>query len=491
MAMKDIGSCRRTLDFLKQENELLVIDNEVNPMLEVAGITKALDNGPALLFQNVKGYPNQRILTGLFSRGERVAKIFNVSDPRKWKFKGLEAIRNPVPPIAVDSGPCQEIVTDKDIDVPKTMPITQQTETDVGRVLSGGIVLIKGADIGSCISYKRTHFRGKDWASMAFYPRSHFEYWVLQCRKERRNLPLTINICPSPAVQAVAAGGFVPSAIPVGTDELAIAGGLQEMPVEICKARTVDAYAIANSEWVIEGYIDTNQIVWESEEGEKREDSWSPFFPESHGHLGRAQTTYKFEVTAITCRRDNPIFNAPLAHSFEYHYMATSINEAVLFELLNQRCPGLVIDVNTLQGMMGLLGIVIRVRKQRKRDEEHIRDLILAAWASCSALRTVIVVDEDVDIYNADEIIWALNTRVNPNEDVILMSPSTTEKAIGPAAPGRRMGFDATVPIEHKQLYSRGEFLKVDLERWLTKDEIARVRALQSEYARLFAEKRV
>lgn len=491
MAMKDISSCRGTLDFLKEENELLVIDNEVDPMLEVSGITKALDNGLALLFRNVKGYPNQRILTGLFSRGERVTKIFNVSDPRKLKFKGLEAIKNPIPPTVVDSGPCQEIVITDDIDVLKAMPITQHTETDAGRVLSGGIVLINGANIGNCISYKRTHFRGKDWASMAFYPGSHFEYWVLQCRKETRNLPLTINICPSPAVQVVAGGGFVPLVIPVGTDELAIAGGIQEVPVKICKARTVDAYAIANSEWVIEGYIDTSQVVWESEEGEKRGDSPSPFFPESHGHVGRARSTYKFKATAITHRKDNPIFYAPLAHSFEYHYMATFVNDAALFELLNRRYPGLVIDVNTLHGMMGLLGTVIQVKKQTRRDEEHIRDLILAAWASCSVLRTVVVVDEDVDIYNADEIIWALNTRINPNEDLILMSPGTTGKVTGPAASVWRIAFDATVPFKYKQHYSRGEFLKVDLERWLTRNEIAGVRALQSEYARLLAKKGV
>lgn len=496
MTKKDITSCRGTLEFLKGQDELLTVTAEVDPILEVAGITKAMDNGLALLFQNVKGYPNRRILAGLFSRGERVAKIFGASSPRELKFKGLEAIKNPIPPRVVDGGPCQEVIFTQDIDVLKTFPITQYTETDPGRILGGGNVLISGPDIGHCISYKRTHFRGKDWASMAFNPGSHFEYWVLERRKEKRNLPLTINSCPSPAVQAVANGGVIPLAIPMGSDELAIAGSMQGAPVEICKAKTVDAYAIANSEWVIEGYIDTSQVVWESEEGEKRGDFSAPFFPEGHGHLGRARTTYKFQATAITHRKDSPILYAPVGHSFEIPNMATLINDAALCDLLNRQWPGLVIDVNVLPSMMGWLGVVIQVRKQRKRTEEHIKNLILTAWTFCSILRVVVVVDEDVDIYNADELIWALCTRVNVKDDLIVMPPGTSwagtkGRTIGPTAPVWRMGFDATVPLEYKWQYWRGEFPEVELGKWFTRDEIARVRTLQSEYAKVLAEKRV
>jgi len=146
--------------------------------------------------------------------------------------------------------------------------------------------------------------------------------------------------------------------------------------------------------------------------------------------------------------------------------------------------------------MMGSTGIVIQVKKQRRRNEELIKNLILAAWAFCSVLRMVVVVDEDVDIYSADEVLWALITRVNADEDLILMPPGTSwagtlGRTIGPTAPVWRMGFDATVPLEHKWQYWRGEFPEVDLGKWFTMDEITRVRALQSEYAKLLAEKRV
>ena len=281
-----------------------------------------------------------------------------------------------------------------------------------------------------------------------------------------------------------------------GTDELGIIGRIQGAPVAITRAKTVDAMAIANSEWVIEGYVDTSQVVWESDEAEQKKDFSTPFFPEYHGHEGRARVTYKFQATAITHRRDNPIFHVVQGHSFEYAYMQSLTNLAALYDLFNRQWPGLVTDVNSMECMKGWNGVVIQVSKKRRRDEEHITNLFMAAWAASSALRMVVVVDDDVDIYSADEVLWAINTRVNPKEDLILVPPGTrisgtAGEAIGPTAPVLRMGFDATVPYEHKWQYWRGEYPQVDLERWFSGDEIARVQAMQSEYARLLISKRV
>ena len=495
MSKRDITSCRGTLDFLKEQDELLVIKGEVDPICEVSGIIKALDNGPALLFENVKGYPNHRIVSGLFARRERVAKIFGVADSKKWEFKGIEAVKNPIPPEQVDTGPCQEVVITEDIDVLKIMPVIRYSETDAGRIIGGGNILIGGPDIGNCISYKRTHFRGKDWATLGFNPGSHFEYWVLERRKENRNLPLTINVCPSPAVQILAGTGSSGIAIPAGTDELAIAGGLQGAPVPVCKALTVDAYAIANAEWVIEGYIDTTQIAWESEEAEKTGSHLVPFFPEYHGHQGMCRPTYKFQATAVTYRKDSPIFYTPLAHGYEQFHMHPVINHALWYETLNRMCPGLVIDVNYPGAVAAGNGLAIQVRKRRRREEDYINNLILTAMTLSPRMRLVIVVDEDVDIYSADDIMWALCSRVDPNKDVMMIPPGTRVAGIrgearGPTSPAWRMGIDATAPFEQKREYFRGEYPRVDLERWLTREEIAKVRAQQSEYAKVLAEKR-
>ena len=233
MANKDITTVIGLVEFLKREGELLVTSREVDPICEVTGVAKAFEDGPAVLFENVKGYPNHRILVNVFGKRSRLAKIFDVPDPKQFKFKCLEAIKNPIPPKVLDKAPCQEVVITKDIDVLKTIPVTQSIEADPGRIISGGISLVSGAEISHCISFRRTFFRGKDWASMNFTAGSHLENFLLNLKQKNEKLPLTLNIGCPPAVMTLAAWGFLHWAIPTGTDELAIAGGLQGVPLPV------------------------------------------------------------------------------------------------------------------------------------------------------------------------------------------------------------------------------------------------------------------
>lgn len=144
MAKKDISSMRSTLEFLKEENEVLTVKGEVDPTYEIAGIQKALEGGPALLFENIKGYPGVRNVGNVFATTDRIAKIFGVEDPKKMKFRCLEGIKNPIRPRVVDDAPCQEVVITENIDVPATMPILKHTELDAGRILGGGNNFVSG-----------------------------------------------------------------------------------------------------------------------------------------------------------------------------------------------------------------------------------------------------------------------------------------------------------------------------------------------------------
>lgn len=128
---KDITSLRSTLDYLsEQDGELLITQAELDPNLEMAGIQKALDGGPALLFENVKGYPNKRLFTNLFVSEERLAHLFDVEEASKFKFKCMEALRHPLPPRVVQDAPCQEVVVDKDINVWDLVPMISHTPTE-------------------------------------------------------------------------------------------------------------------------------------------------------------------------------------------------------------------------------------------------------------------------------------------------------------------------------------------------------------------------
>jgi len=494
MANKDITTVTGLVEFLKREGELLVTSREVDPICEVTGVAKAFEDGPAVLFENVKGYPNHRILVNVFGKRSRLAKTFDVPDPKEFKFKCLEAIKNPIPPKVVDKAPCQEVVITKDIDVLKTMPVTQSIETDPGRIISGGISLVSGAEIGHCVANRRTLFRGKDWASMNFIAGGHVGNFLLKLQERNEKLPLTLNIGCPPAVMAVAATGCLHLTIPAGTDELAIAGGLQDAPVEICKAKTVDAYAIANAEWVIEGYLDPSQLVWESDEAERTGDQWRPFLIEWRGYQGWARRVPRFQATAITHRKDNPIFYASVASGMECFTTSGSFAEAVFYDTGNRIRSGLVQNANVLDGMHGYAGVVVQVKKRAKGDDEFVKTLILAAFVASNILQMVIVVDEDINIHSAEDVIWALMTRVDPKEDIIAFGLGETVTAQG-SSPGRtgrmgKIGFDATVPFENKFKFARKQHPQVDLEKWFTKQEVEKVRAQQNEYARFIAENR-
>jgi len=507
MAERNITSLRSSLDYLKSIGELSEVKGEVSPILEISGIEKSLENGPALLFDNIQGYPGVRDTGNLFSRRERLAALFGADKPEKVKFKCLEALRHPLPSKVVNSGPCQEVVITENIDVMKTLPLLKHTERDGARILGGGNTLITGKYFrgGTHISFNRMAFRGPDWGTISFGSGNHAE-WVAYIEHRNENIPLTINIGNPPAVTVAAAAGFLHTIVPVGADELGFSGALQGSPIELVKAKTQDAYSVAQAEWVIEGYVNSKERAWETEESEKLGHiGVAPFFPEWTGYLGRAYRLLKFHVTAITHRRERPIFYSILANGFETDLGGGIFREACFLELADRMRPGLVQDVNIIEGVAGWAGhVIFQVKKARRADEGHQRNLVTAALSAAPGIRLVAVVDEDVDIYSPEDILWALTTRLNPASGVIRAASGGMGQALMPmeragiamqASDEIRheggLGLDLTVPFDGKWNFERSKHPvdKVDLGRWFSKEELARISAMQSPYAKLMAKR--
>lgn len=493
-------SFRSSLESLKNQGDVISIEKEVDPIYQIASITKALDGSMPLLFENIKGYPKVRVASNLFSRRELFSRFFGVGDPKKLKFKYLKALQQPITQVLVDKAPCQQNVITEGIDIEGTLPIIKHTEIDGARVLGGGNLLFSREDGGNCIGFRRMVFRDKNWGTVGATPGSHLEMRLMEARKKGEKVPVTINIGCPPSVIAVAGVGYLNLSMPYGSDEIGIAGGLQDTPVELCKAKTVNEFSVAQSEWVIEGYIDTNQVVYETEESEKHnETNKYILFPEYTGYMGKAHRTFKFEATAIT-HRDNPIFYAPLAHSIESTALVASFTEASFYEIGNRIAPGLIMDINILDGFKSLIGVIIQIRKRRSRDEGYQRNVLQAAFSALNTLRIAIVVDDDIDIYNAEEIWWAIGTRVDPKED-ILVYPELRGGGATPVErePGMRgeifwrsskVGIDATVPYHLRGMYTRALHPEVDLTQFLSSDEIKKAISYQTEYARSMAQRR-
>jgi 4-hydroxy-3-polyprenylbenzoate decarboxylase len=493
---RDITSMRGVIEFLKERNELLTVAGEADPICEISAIQKALEEGPALLFENVKGYPGVRTLGNVMSREDRVAAIFDVDERRQLKFKCIEAMKNPIPPRLVADAPCQEVVITDNIDVMGTIPMIKYTESDGGRILGSGILLATGPQYpaGSELAFKRMHFRGKDWGSVWIVRPTHIGYMRDEMRGER--MPLTINICVPPAIELVAATQTIHVIVPYGTDDLGIAGALQGSPVEICKAKTIDAHAVANAEWVIEGYV-LPEKIWETDEAEKAaKKREAPFFPEWPGYMGKATVAYKFQATAITHRKDKPMFYPVLADSFECENI-TAWREACFFELADRYVPGLVQDVNILHGFKQGAGVTYKVKKRGSGDDGVVKNILESA-ISQGHLRMALAVDEDVDLYNADELLWAIWSRTNLDVGIFKTARGSRGTGMIPAMDIATseyyeggLAIDTTLPFAKKGLVKRVHYAvdKIDLKKWFSEAQIEAIRASQSEYARLLASK--
>lgn len=492
-----ITSMRGALEWFK--DEVKVVTPEVDPVLEVSAINKAFDDGPVFRFENVKGYPDATLVAGLMGRRDRIARLMGAENFNKAKFTLINAIKHPLPPKEVTAGLCQEVfIPGEKVEPFALFPMIQHTERDGGRFFGSGVHMITGkyCEGGSQLSFYRMSFRGRNYASINMVPGGHGERIARKFRNEK--IPCTINICPPPMVELLGNGTLNAIAFGATLDELGIAGALQGSPIELVKAKTIDAYAVANAEWVIEGYIVPSERVWETEEAEQMGAQGKALFhPEWARYMGRAYRSLKYEVTAVTRRKDKALYYVP---HFGTMWANIPFVSAAIYEVADRLAPGFVQDVTTSQGLTPWGGTVIQVKKRRPSDEGLQRNVLSTALAINRGLRVAIAVDEDVNIYEPEELLWALTSRVNPATDIIFgaggrgqaYQPAERQAAQGQAVSTFEggIGIDATIPFSAKDHFIRARYAvdKVDFSKWFTKEEMAAMRAQQSEHFRYLGE---
>ncbi len=503
MAKKDITSLRGAIEYFKELGEILVTDVETDPELEVSGIQKHFDGGAAILFQNLKGYPGKRIVTNMYASRERVAKTFDVDGHKNFKFKAADAVLHPIPPKEVKDAPCQEVVINKDIDVYSVIPVIKQTPRDPLLTLGGGNTLITGKYFwgGTHVSYNRMSFRGNDYSSFQISPGSHTDQVVKEWYR-KGPIPLTINMGVPPAVTMLAGGGFLYMFLHKGCDELGVSGALQDSPIEIVKAKTQDAYAVAQAEFVIEGYLDTTQHVWETPEAEEKQTQGVySFHPEWAGYYGRAYRTYKFQATAITHRKDRPIYYPTITHSIDDHNIDTRTREANFWLLAESICPGLCVDVYIPKGFGDWGGVIFQIRKRMAREEGYQKNILVAAIAASMGMRIAIAVDDDINMYESEDVLWAIATRAEPDNDIQVVAPGGRGQVFQPGQLERGeeriaravrysggLAIDATVPFDMKWAFERPLHYRVDLKKWFSEEQIQKATESQWPYHKFLAE---
>jgi 4-hydroxy-3-polyprenylbenzoate decarboxylase len=301
-----------------------------------------------------------------------------------------------------------------------------------------------------------------------------------------------------PACTLIAGGGFDYVVLPRGADELGAAGAVQGYPVRIVKARTVDAWAVADCEYVLEGYLRPHDKRWETEQAEEANVQGKyPFHPEWAGYMGKAYRATTFHVTAITMRRreSRPLIFPLGVHTYDDSNIDTTVREAAIFELCERLQPGIIQDVHIPYCMTDWGGCIIQVKKRNRIEEGWQRNFLAAILATSQGMRLAIAVDMDVDIYSMDDIMWCLTTRVNPKMDILNPIPGGIGQTFQPAermTAGERewtasntqfeggMGIDATMPFGYETDFQRPIYPidRVELSKWFSGNDVERARAL-------------
>jgi len=511
LASAHLKDLRGTLQRLKDTGDLVESDCEVNPDLELTGLQKLMDGSCPVLFTKVWSKPNHRLLTNLFGNIEVMNRMFGWESDKERTVRLAQALNKPLPPREIPQGqaPCQEVVIEKPANVTEYLVPIRHTELEKEFTVGSGIRCVTGKSFGdgSDVGYNRMNFRWGNVGTFQVSPGSHMWQVLSEAYRKRERVPLTFCFGVPPACTLLAGAAFDYVILPYGCDELGVAGAAQGFPVRLVKAKTVDAMAIADSEIVLEGYVDPRDTRFETEEAEAAQTQGRfHFHPEWAGYMGKSYKAPTFHVTAVTMRKpeSKPIIYALGAHTLDEHNIDTSIREAAMFELCNRMQPGIIQDVNIPYCMTDWGGAIIQVKKRNRLEEGWQRNFMSALLSTSQGMRVVIAVSEDTDIYSMDEVMWAITTRVNPRTDILNPTPGGRGQTFMPAermtagdkewtATNTRyeggMGIDATVPYGYEQDFMRPQYPvdKVKLEDFFTKDQIRNIKDRMKGWTELLA----
>jgi len=430
-------SFRDYIHNLEAQERLVVVHAPASPLYEAAGLLKKLEPRP-VLFENVMG-SGFRVVGNLFCSKAAFADYFGiqVKDIIPWLARAIDQ-RCPCPQVTI--APCQEVVlSEPDLD---TLPILKHCIGDGGNYISAGVVVARHPRHGQNLDFHRCMQISRTEMAMRVVHGRHFDTFL----QDLGQVDIALCVGLPPNVLAAAA-----TSVEIGVDELEIANALEALPV--VRAKTVDVYVPAQSEFVLEGTVYRD-----------RRHAEGPFVD-----LTETQDIVRqepvFEVKAITHRHD-AIWQALLPGSLEHKLLMGMPREPTIFKKVNEvvKC----LDVNVDPGGCSWLHAVVQIDKQ---SEDDGRKAIQAAFAGHRSCKHVFVVDGDIDIYNPQEVEWAMATRFQGDVDM-LVKEKEAGSSLDPSAESgtsltTKIGFDLTMPLESKgKTFTKVHFPEVDLSRF-------------------------
>ena len=485
---KEVIDLRSALELLESiPGQMVHTDVEVDPSAELAGVyryvgaggtvARPTKTGPAMTFENVKGHPGAKVVIGLLASRKRVGYLLN-SKPEKLGFMMRDAVKNAIAPVVVDKAKaqCQEVVhlaTDEGFDIRKLIPAPTNTPEDAGPYVTLGMCYASDVETGeSDVTIHRLCLQSKDEISMFFTPGArHLGAFREKAEALSKPLPISISIGVDPAIEI--ASCFEPPTTPLGFNELSIAGAIRGKAVELAPCVTIDEKCIANAEYVIEGELLVGARVREDHNS-----NTGKAMQEFPGYTGPANAELPvIKVKAVT-HRVNPIMQTCIGPSEEHVSMTGIPTEASILDMVERAMPGRVQNVYAHSSGGGKFIAVIQFKKTVPSDEGRQRQAALLAFSAFPELKQVILVDEDVDIFDTNDVLWAMTTRMQADVDIVTipgvrchpLDPSNDPAcswSIRDHGIACKTIYDATVPFNQKARFQRAKFMEVDVKKFL------------------------
>ena len=458
---------RDFIDLLQAQGELVRVQPEVDPHLEVTEICdRVLQNeGPALLFENPSG-SDIPLLGNLFGTTRRVALGMGQDSMAHLREVGelLAYLKEPDPPTGIRdaweklpifkqvmnmapktvSNPvCQQNVLEQ-VDL-SMLPIQTCWPEDIGPLITWPLVVTKGPNKErQNVGIYRMQVLSKDKVIMRWLPQrggaSDFREWKEKFPGEPFPVSVVLGADPATILAAV-------TPIPDSLSETAFAGLLRGSKTELTRSVTNDLLVPARAEFILEGFIDPDEVHDEGPYGD---------------HTGYYNEVEQFPVMTITriCHRDDPIYHSTYTGKppDEPAILGLALNE-VFVPILQKQFPEISDFYLPPEGCSYRMAVVTI----RKQFPGHASRVMMGVWSYLKQFmytKFIIVTDDDVDARNWKEVIWALTTRVDPRRDVQIIE-NTPIDYLDFASPvsglGSKMGIDATSkwPSETQRVWGR------------------------------------
>ena len=432
---------RSFLELLSKNGEITHINKEVSTEYEMAGIIEALGEKP-VLFERIKE-SSIPVIAGLVSSKEIIAKALGTTK-KQLLHKMSSAIEKPIPPIVVEKGVCQEIV-EKNVDL-RELPIMRYTEKDGGKYIPSAVAIVNDPLFGRNMAFHRLMLIGKNKFVARIVENRGTDTALKNAAGE-----LEVALCIGNSTPVLLAAA---TSLPKDVDELGMANSLER--TELVKCKTVNLEVPASCEIVLEGII-TKETAPEG-----------PFL-DATGTIDKIRQQPIIEIKCVT-HREEPIYQTLLPGRNEHKFLMGMPKEPTIYNEVNKVCQCR--DVYMTSGGCSWLHAVIQIKKKNANDG---KDAISAAFKGHKSLKHCVIVDDDIDIYDINDVEWAIATRFQADKDSVIMpsQPGSSLDPSGDLTEGRKatsckMGLDATVPYDKSdKSFKKEAYKEVDLNKFL------------------------